>query len=62
MSKKKIYEARKTLTIAEAAKELGIGINQAYEAANRGDIPTLRIGKRWLVPRAAFEKKLESVA
>ncbi len=47
-----------TLTIAEAAKALGVGKNQAYEAAHRGEIPTIKIGHRILVPRAAFERML----
>ncbi len=38
-------EEKITGTIREAAKVLGIGLNQAYEAAHRGDIPVLRIGK-----------------
>ena len=49
---------RKTLTIPETAKILGIGLNQAYEAAKRGEIPTIRIGKRILVPHEALEQKL----
>jgi excisionase family DNA binding protein len=52
-------DKRKTLTIAEVAKALGIGRNQAYEAAKRGEIPTIKIGKRVLVPIAALERKLE---
>lgn len=48
----------RTLTIAEAARQLRIGKNAAYDAAHRGEIPTIRIGKRLLVPRAAFEKLL----
>ena len=47
-----------TLTIAEAARALGVGKNQAYEAAHRGEIPTIKIGHRILVPRAAFERLL----
>ena len=35
-----------TTTIRQAAKEAGIGVNQAYEAAKRGEIPTIKIGKR----------------
>lgn len=54
--------ARKTMTIPEAAKVLGIGRNQGYEAATRGDIPTIRIGKRVLVPVAALEKMLAGEA
>jgi excisionase family DNA binding protein len=49
---------RMTLTISEAAKTLGVGRNQAYEAARRGDIPTLKIGKRILVLREPFKKML----
>lgn len=55
-------ESRRTFTLSEAAKQLGIGRNQAYEAAHRGEIPTIRIGKRLLVPRAAFEKLLSGEA
>jgi excisionase family DNA binding protein len=48
----------RTRTIEQAAKALGIGRNQAYEAARRGEIPTIRIGKRVLVPTAALERLL----
>lgn len=40
-----------TMKVEEAAQLLGIGRNQAYEAVRRGDIPSLRIGGRILVPR-----------
>jgi excisionase family DNA binding protein len=39
---------RKTLSVTEAAKALGICRNKAYEAARRGEIPTIKIGKRHL--------------
>jgi excisionase family DNA binding protein len=54
--------SRRTTTIVEAAKVLGVGRNQAYEAARRGEIPTIRIGKRLLVPLAALERLLQEVA
>ena len=44
-----------TLTVAEAAKCLGIGRNSAYEAVARGEIPVIKVGKRLLVPKAALE-------
>jgi excisionase family DNA binding protein len=47
---------RQTYKIEEAAKLLGIGRNQAYEAAKRGDFPTIKIGKRLLVPKAALDR------
>ncbi len=38
---------------------LGIGRNQTYDAAHRGEIPTFKIGKRILVSRRALERMLE---
>jgi len=49
---------RKTYKIEEAGRLLGVGRNQAYEAARRGEIPTIRIGKRMLVPKAALDRLL----
>jgi excisionase family DNA binding protein len=46
------------LTVEEAAKLLRIGRNAAYEAARRGEIPVIKIGKRLLVPRLALNKLL----
>ena len=51
----------KTQTIDEAASELGIGRNQAYAAAKRGEIPTIKIGKRILVLREPFQRMLEGM-
>ena len=50
------------LTIEEAGKLLGLGRSGTYEAARRGDIPTLRIGSRILVPKVALLKLLEETA
>jgi excisionase family DNA binding protein len=44
-----------TITVREAARRLGVGKNCAYDAARRGDIPVIRIGRRIVVPLAAFE-------
>ena len=49
---------RQTVTVEEAATILGVGRNKAYEAARSGEIPTIRIGRRLLVPRAALERLL----
>lgn len=51
-------KARATLTIPEACRLLGIGRNQGYEAARRGQIPTIVVGRRILVPRVALERVL----
>ncbi|MCL4853141.1 MAG: helix-turn-helix domain-containing protein [Bryobacteraceae bacterium] len=37
---------------------LGLGRNATYDAAARGEIPTIRIGRRLLVPRAALDRML----
>jgi excisionase family DNA binding protein len=45
--------------LTEAARRLGISRALAYEAANRGELPVCRIGRRVLVPRAALLRLLE---
>jgi excisionase family DNA binding protein len=49
---------RRTITISEAANILGIGRNSAYEAARKGEIPTIKIGRLVLVPRDALDRLL----
>jgi Helix-turn-helix domain len=39
-----------TLTVPAAGAILGVGRTLAYEAARRGDIPSIRIGNRVVVP------------
>ena len=48
-----------TYTVEEAGRKLRIGRNAAYEAARRGDIPTIKIGRLIRVPKAAFDRLLE---
>ena len=51
---------RLTVTVVEAARILGIGRALAYQAAATGDLPTVRVGKRILVPLARLQLMLES--
>ena len=51
-----------TLTVDEAGKLLGIGRNAAYEAVRTGAIPSIRIGKRLLVPRMAIDNMMASAS
>ena len=51
---------RATLSVEETAEVLGIGRNSAYEGVRTGQIPSIRIGKRILVPRIALERILEN--
>jgi excisionase family DNA binding protein len=50
---------RAVLTVEEAAQVLRIGRSSAFTAVRTGDIPSLRIGRRLLVPRAGLERLLE---
>ena len=52
----------RTLSVPEAAKALGIGRSAAYEAARTGQLPTIKIGKRILVPVVALERMLRECA
>jgi len=45
-------------SVVEAARLLGLGRNAAYAAVARGDIPTIRIGRRKLVPKAPLHRIL----
>jgi len=54
----KSAERSPTMSVDEAADELGIGRNQAYAAVKAGQIPTIRIGKRLLVLRFPLERML----
>jgi len=42
-----------------AGRILGLSRQSAYDAATRGDLPTIRIGRRLLVPTAALRRMLE---
>jgi excisionase family DNA binding protein len=50
-----------TLTVSEAATLLGISRALAYELVARGEIPSLRLGRRVVVPRGALVSMIESV-
>jgi excisionase family DNA binding protein len=52
-------DERLVYKVPEAGALLGLTRNASYDAAKRGDIPTVRIGKLLRVPKAAFHKMLE---
>jgi excisionase family DNA binding protein len=51
-------QERRVMTLDEVACLLRISRGSAYEAAKRKEIPTIRIGRRVLVPVDAFERLL----
>ena len=48
----------KVYTVAEVQNILRLGRSSIYEAIARGDIPTIRIGKRLLIPKTAIDQLL----
>ncbi|WP_271605667.1 helix-turn-helix domain-containing protein [Bradyrhizobium sp. CCBAU 11434] len=51
-----------TLTVEQVAELLQIGRNQAYEGVHSGQIPSIKIGRRYLVPTAALSRLLGQTA
>ena len=50
---------RLTLTVDEAGRLLGISRALAYELVARGELPSLRLGRRIVIPRRALERMVE---
>lgn len=48
-----------TMTIDEAREFVGLSRSSAYAAAASGELPTIRIGRRLLVPTAALRRLLQ---
>jgi excisionase family DNA binding protein len=51
-----------TVSVEEAGRILGCSRNSAYEAARRGELPTIRLGRKIRVPKAALQRLLENAA
>lgn len=49
---------RLVCSVPQAGRLLQLSRDSAYEAAKRGDIPTLKIGRRKVVPLSALEGML----
>jgi excisionase family DNA binding protein len=49
---------RLTLSVEEAGELLGISRGLAYELVRKGELPSLRLGRRLVVPRAALQSIL----
>ena len=58
MTETKQEQLRAVYSVPEAAAVLGIGRNLAYAGAREGWLPTLRCGRRLVVPRQALEALL----
>lgn len=45
----------KTMSVEEAAELLGFKRTQAYDAVHRGELPAIRLGRRYRIPLAVVE-------
>lgn len=52
-------DQRLFLSLAEAGRLFGVGRCRAWEMARSGELPTVRIGRRWYVPRRAVDQLAE---
>jgi excisionase family DNA binding protein len=46
------------LTVEEVRKRLRLGRNAMYDAISNGQVPSIRLGRRILIPRLALETLL----
>ena len=49
---------KRTMTVKEAGEVLGISRSLAHELVRRGELPSLRLGRRLVVPIRALEELL----
>ena len=54
-------EERLAIAVEEAAHLLGISRSLAYELCARGELPTIRLGRRLVVPKRALFAMIENV-
>ena len=50
---------RLTISVEDAAAMLGISRAFAYDLVRRGEIPSLRLGRRVVIPHHAFRRFVE---
>ena len=52
---------RAVYTVVEVARLLSLSRGTAYSLVRDGTIPALRLGGRWVIPRARFHTWLDSL-
>ena len=57
-----VKNEKRAYSIAEAAEVLGVSTPTLYRAARSGQIPCVKIGKRYLIPIAALDRWLQEKA
>lgn len=51
---------RLTLTPRESVRLTGIGVNHTYLLLKTGEMPSIRVGKRFFIPKSALLRWLEN--
>ena len=49
-----------TYTIADLVVRIGLSRNSVYAGIRRGEIPSLKVGSRYILPRASIDRWLAS--
>ena len=49
-----------TVTPAKAADMMGIAVGMVRQMLYRGELPSLKIGRRWLIPVNALENWIDN--
>ena len=57
---KRLHSDSDTLSVAEAAKRLGVSATLLYRQCSEGKFPCIRIGVRVLISKAVLEEVLNS--
>ena len=50
---------KQVYTVAEVAEIMGVSLNVAYRACHNNEIHSIRLGKRLVIPKVAFDKQME---
>lgn len=50
---------KRTMSVNDLARSLGISRGSAYQACKDKEVPVIKIGRRFLIPKEAFEKMLK---
>lgn len=54
-------QKRLCLSVSEIAEAMDISLPTAYDLTHRADFPALRLGRKIVIPKAAFEKWLDEI-
>lgn len=50
------------MNVPELSKVLGLSLSKAYELVRRPDFPSVKVGKRWIIPVDALKGWLDRQA